>query len=182
MSRYIISVLVLFFIVFLQNTSVIAQDRFATCDLCGYCAPNNPPQNWNKCQQCIYEFANPNPGTMDTLRIDPATNSPPTPIPGRWYTMIGCISTDIGGFSSQGASTNIVQRLLNIVFSLSGGIALLSLIYGVFQIMTSSQSTEKLQSGKQIVTGSIVGLIFVLCSVLLVQFLASGVLKIPGTT
>lgn len=94
--------------------------------------------------------------------------------------MIGCLSTDINDFTGEGAAANIVNFLLNkLVFPLAGGIALLFLIYGAFLLLTSQSEPEKLNQGKRVVMGSIIGIIFVLFTVFIVNIIA-GVLKIPG--
>lgn len=154
--------------------------RYAACDLCGYCPPDNPPSNWEKCRLCLYPNANSDPATKDTLKIDFSTNTGPTPYQGRQYTVIGCIKTDLGSFSQEGAAASVVQILLNVIFSIVGGIAFLYLIYGSFTVLTSQAEPERLNYGKRLVYGAIIGLIFSLLSGFIVKFLASGILKIPG--
>lgn len=155
--------------------------RLAVCDLCGYCPPNPAPANWLKCKACLYPSASSDPATGDTLRIaDPSTNIPPTPAPGKVYTQLGCVGTNLGGFQQAGAAASVAQTLLNVIFSAVGGLAFLSLIYGSFIIMTSQANPERLNYGKRVVYGAIIGAIFALSAVFLVNLLASGVLKIPG--
>jgi hypothetical protein len=175
-------IFVLFF-VFLLSASilggVLAQARYAACDLCGYCPPNPPPQSWPACQKCLYPNINPDPTAKDSLKVNPDTNLPAAPVLGRQYTFLGCIKSN-EGFSKDGAAGGVVQTLLNIVFSMSGGIAFLYLIYGAFIITTSQSNPERLNYGRRVVYGAIAGLIFTLGSVFIVKFIASGVLKIPG--
>jgi len=162
------------------TTSPTSGPRFAACDLCGYCPPNPAPGNWESCRQCLY----PNvagPATTDTtLLIDPGTSQPLPAQKGRMYTMLGCIATDLGSFQSEGAAASVVQTILNLIFSITGGAALIALIYGAFLVLTSQAEPEKLNQGKRIIFGAIVGVIFALGSVFLVNLLASGILKIPG--
>lgn len=157
-----------------------AGPRYAACDLCGYCPPNPPPQSWISCQKCLYPDINPDPSVMESLIVDPSTNLPPSPVPGRQYTFLGCLGGSGGGFSNEGAAGSVVQSLLNIIFSMAGGIAFLYLIYGSFTVVTSQADPERLNYGKRVVYGAIVGLIFTLTSVFIVKFIASGILKIPG--
>jgi len=183
--------ILLLVLVFLLSTnilsSVLAQTptvapggpRYAACDLCGYCPPNPAPQSWPACQKCLYPEINPDPAVMDSLKVDEETNLPPTPFPGRQYTFLGCLGGE-GGFTEQGAAGSVVQSLLNIVFSMIGGIAFLYLLYGAFVIATSQAHPERLNYGKRVVYGAIAGLIFTLGSVFIVKFIASGILKIPG--
>lgn len=171
--------------VFQQQNQQINQDetspRYAVCDLCGYCPPNPPPKNWLKCKKCLYPNVSDDPSLMETLKIDPQTNLPPTPMLGRQYTFLGCLG---GGssFSEENAGGLFVQSILNIIFSTVGGIAFLYLIYGSFVIITSQSDPERLNYGKRIISGAIIGLIFSLSSVFIINFIASGILKLPGFT
>ncbi len=95
--------------------------------------------------------------------------------------MIGCLRTNLaGGFTERGAAAGVVQTLLNLIFSAVGGIAFLYLLYGAFLVLTSQADPERLNQGKRVVYGAVIGLIFTITSVFLINFIASGVLKIPG--
>lgn len=184
--RLLIAYVFLFIFLFFGAFSVAAQTqtssvRFAACDLCGYCPPNPAPQKWLNCKRCLYPGARDDPRSGDTLRItDQTDNIPPTPVPGKQYTTLGCVGTNLGTFQTQGAFAGVIQTLLNVVFSIVGGLAFLSLIYGSFIIMTSQSNPERLNYGRRIVYGAIAGLIFSISSVFLVNFIGSKVLKIPG--
>lgn len=159
--------------------------QYAACDQCGYCPPNPPPGSWSACQKCLYPgITNTDPATQDsskeTLKIDPVTNLAIAPAKGRQYTFLGCISTNVGSFSQEGGAGSVIQILLKTIFSIVGGVAFLYLLYGAFVLATSQNDPEKLNYGKRLIYGAIIGLIFSLTSVLLINFLASQVLKIPG--
>ena len=154
--------------------------RYTACDQCGYCPPNPAPSSWSACQKCLYPGINSDPTTNESLKIDPSTDSPITPAAGHQYTFLGCLSTNVGSFSQQGGAGSIVQIILKVLFSIVGGIAFLFFLYGSFILATSQNDPEKLNYGKRVVYGAIIGLIFSLTSVLLINFLASQVLKIPG--
>lgn len=160
-----------------QTTTV----RYAACDLCGYCPPSPAPASWESCRKCLYPQTSSDPTSRDTLKIsDSINNAPPTIFPGHQYTMFGCLGTNLGGFRQQGAAASVVQSILNIIFSIVGGIAFLSLIYGAFIIMTSQSNPERLNYGKRIVYGAIIGAVFTLLSVFLVNLIGGGILRIPG--
>jgi hypothetical protein len=190
MKRFFLHLLICLFAYLLIFIPVSAQTatpqmptsgtRFAACDLCGYCPPNSPPSSWEKCRQCLYPDGSTDSTAQDTLKVDSDTNQAVTPYPGRQYTFLGCISTNIGGFSQEGGVGSVTQKLLNIVFSLAGGVAFLYLLYGAFVLATSQADPERLNYGKLLVWGAIIGLIFCLTSVLIVNFIANQVLKIPG--
>lgn len=149
------------------------------------------PGDWRACLKCVYDInatqALPNCDTL-TLITDPAKPAEPPvlkkkPIIGRQYTMLGCIKagTDVG-FTDQKGAPSFVQALLNVIFSLVGGVAFLYLMYGGFTILTSQADPEKLNYGRRLIYGSIAGLIITLGSVFLVNLIGSGILKIPGMT
>ncbi len=172
--------LFIFLPVFAQSpTQAPGGPRYAACDLCGFCPPNQPPQSWASCQKCLYPNINPDPSAMDSLKVDDETNLPPTPAVGHQYTFLGCLGGS-SGFTSSGSAGGVVQSILNIVFSAAGGIAFLYLLYGSFIIATSQADPERLNYGRRLVSGAIIGLVFTFGSVLIVNFIASGVLKIPG--
>ena len=178
MKKVLIFILVFLLSVSVVNT-VLAQ-RYAVCDLCGYCPPNPAPQSWLSCKRCLYpNISSDDPSMMETLIVNPVTNLAPSPASGKQYTFLGCLGGS-NGFSQEGSAGDVVQSLLNIVFSLSGGIAFLYLLYGSFVIATSQANPEKLSYGKRVVYGAIAGLIFTVGSVFIVKFIASGILKIPG--
>ena len=174
---------IFFFLILLLPKVIFAQTRLASCDLCGYCQGKAPPQNWEKCRACLYPKASSQPEAGDTLKVDEETHLPPTPYPGRWYTFLGCISTnDLSSFESPGAAASVVQLLLNIIFSFVGGASLLSLMHGAFILLTSQSNPEKINQGKRIVFGAIAGLIFAFSAVFLVNFIGEKVLRLPGFT
>lgn len=170
-----------FTLFFFVSTKLVFADtsRYAACDLCGYCPPNAAPQSWVSCQKCLYPDASSDPESLDTLKIEPTSNLPPTPFPGHQNTFLGCIGGS-SAFTTEGSAGGVAQSLLNIVFSLAGGVAFLYLLYGSFIIATSQAEPERLNYGKRVVSGAIIGLVFTLSSVLVVNFIASGILKIPG--
>ncbi len=176
----------------------VSAARYSTCDSCGLCPKieNGPspsctvdfvPGDWKQCAKCLYPdtfpaSSTPDPTDCSTLLIDEATNLPANPVKlGRQYTMLGCISSGTGvGFEA--GAPSVVQVMLNVIFSLSGGIAFLYLMYGGFIILTSQADAEQLNYGKRLITGSIVGIIITIGSVFLVNLIGSGILKIPGFT
>lgn len=146
--------------------------RYSACDLCGYCPPTKASSSWEKCRQCLYPNASKNPSTGDTLKVsDPASNSGPTPFPGKAYTAIGCIGS---------APESVAQAILNIIFSIAGGLAFIYLLYGAFIVATSQAEPDRLNYGRRLVKGAIIGLIVTLVSAFLFNFIASTILRIPG--
>ena len=188
------------FVLVLSRLSFAATTRYTTCDACGLCptivngtSPSctvgTPPGDWKSCVKCVYPTkypanSNPDPTNCDTLIIDETTNLPKYQAAvGRQFTLFGCIKTDTGvGFSDQKGAPSFVQAMLNVVFSLAGGAAFLYLMYGGFIILTSRADPERLNYGKRLIYGSIIGLLFTLGSVFIVNLIGSGILHIPGMT
>lgn len=86
------------------------------------------------------------------------------------WTALGCISTDPQGF---------VAWLLEKVIGIAGGIVFLLILYGGFQILTSTGDPEKLTNGKEIIVSAIAGLLMIVFSVLLLKIIGVDILKIP---
>lgn len=194
MKRILALFLLLYIAVFAANTVRVMAQEFAVSDACGYSKntradPNDAlsvkteyiiPEGWEACRKCLYPAttnAN-NPDAKETVKIDPASGRAPTPAIGRYQTAIGCIST--ANFRSFGSAGGLVQPMLNVLFGVSGGIAFIYIIYGSFTVLTSQADPEKLNHGKRIIIGSIVGLIFSASAVFIINFVANNILKIPG--
>lgn len=148
---------------------------------------NTWPGDWGSCVKCLYpnlypQGSSPVPdSTCKTLLVND-DNSAVNPMKGgRQFTMLGCINsgTEIG-FNNKTGASSFVQKLLDVIFALSGGLALLYLIYGAFIILTSQADPEKLNYGRRLIYGAIVGLILTFGSVFIVNIIGSGLLRIPG--
>ena len=174
MKKFLI--LSVFFLLFAGVVSA----QYATCDLCGYCPPAKAPSNWEICRQCIYPSAPSNPESKVTLLVDSTTGQAPTPQPGRQYTLVGCLSTNVSSFAQEGAASSVVQSLLSILFSVAGGIAFLYILYGGIVTLTSRGNIERLNHGRRLLYGAIAGLIFCFLSLFIIQLLAVQVFQIPG--
>lgn len=125
-----------------------------TCDLCGWCNSSfyPKPPDWEKCHNCLYD-----PSGREAT--------------GSAYTVFGCIATSPEAF---------VKSILSIVFGVSGGIAFLAVLSGSAIVLTSAGNPERLQTGKDIIFSSIVGILLILFSVFLLRFVGFEILRIPG--
>lgn len=87
-------------------------------------------------------------------------------------TALGCIPiSDPNSF---------ISKIILIATGVAGGIALGLVLYGVFIVTTSAGIPDKLKMGNDIITSAIVGLVFILLSVFLVNFIGINLLGIPG--
>lgn len=87
------------------------------------------------------------------------------------WTAIGCISKD---------PQEIVKKFITVGLGMAGGIALLSFLAAGFIYSTSQGNAERTRSAREMMTSSIIGIIFVLLSVTMLQFIGWSVFKIPG--
>jgi hypothetical protein len=172
--------LIVFVLFILFVKPIFAIDR-VNCNMCGLCldsAGNVPKPNSTQkaCMDCIY----PGIAKADTFKIK--DDLPLQPALGKHYTMIGCINlgSGTGTFAQEGGAAGIANVVLPLIFKLAGAIAFLYIIYGAFLILTSQADPERLNYGKQIVLRSIIGLLVCLMSILIISFITSGILKIPG--
>lgn len=81
------------------------------------------------------------------------------------------LSTDPVGF---------VKSIFGIILSLSGGIALLLIIFSGYKLMLSQGNPEKAQEAKETLTAAIVGLLFIIFSLVILQVIGVDILRIPG--
>lgn len=71
-------------------------------------------------------------------------------------------------------------NLARIILALSGSLALLMFIYGGFMWLTAAGSSERVDKGKKILLGAVIGLIIIFGAVTIVNF-AEKTLRTPTT-
>lgn len=86
-------------------------------------------------------------------------------------TAIGCIHTNPAEF---------VKDLLKFIVAIGGGLAFLMMLLGAFGMLTSGGNPESLNAGRERLTSAIIGLLFVIFAVLLMQIIGVGFLCLPG--
>lgn len=87
------------------------------------------------------------------------------------YTAIGCIPTNPSSFTRQFA---------RLIIGIAGGIALLLMLIGAFFVTTAGGDPKKVESGKSTFTSAIIGLLVVIFSAVLLQFIGIEILQLPG--
>lgn len=86
-------------------------------------------------------------------------------------TAIGCIHTNPAEF---------VKDFMAFAIGIGGGLAFLMMLLGAFQMLTSAGNPDTLKAGQDRLTSAVIGLLFVIFAVLLLQIIGFGILKIPG--
>ncbi|MDO8551428.1 MAG: hypothetical protein Q7S03_02000 [bacterium] len=88
------------------------------------------------------------------------------------FTAIGCIDVS--------SPNSFIAWLLRFALGIGGGIAFLLMLFGVFQIITSSGNPDRLKAGQEQITSAIMGLLMIIFSVFLLQLIGVQILDIPG--
>lgn len=138
-----------------------------------YVTKNQDQQNINNCHSGSTDpfFAK---GTI-TITTPDATSTPtppPAPCPGGFcQTALGNINTDPVGF---------VKSLFVILLSLSGGVAIALIMISGYRLMASGGNPEKVQAAREQLTSAIVGLLFIIFSMTILQIIGVSILHIPG--
>lgn len=87
------------------------------------------------------------------------------------WTAVGCVPT---------SQESIVGAILKIGLGLSGGFALLLIITAGFMISTAQGNVKRVDEAKELFTSAIMGLVFIIFSVTILQFIGVQILRIPG--
>lgn len=90
---------------------------------------------------------------------------------GNAWTALGCLPTN--------DPQQFIGWLLKFLIGIGGGIAFVLMLIGAFQVLTSSGNPEKIQSGKQMITSAIAGLLLIIFSLFLLQLIGVQILEIP---
>lgn len=94
--------------------------------------------------------------------------------------IVKCTSVSTGlGISISTDPTGFIKSLFGILLSLSGGIALILIIVSGYQLMTSQGNPEKVQAAKETLTSAIVGLLFIIFSMVILQIIGVTILEMP---
>lgn len=89
------------------------------------------------------------------------------------------VNTAIGDIAI-GDPRDFIKQIFALILSLSGGIALLLIIKSGYEFMTSQENPEKIQGARETITSAIIGLLFIILSMLILQVIGVDILRIPG--
>lgn len=87
------------------------------------------------------------------------------------WTAVGCIGQD---------PVHIATTLVNLGLGLGGGIALLMILAAGLQFSISQGDVNKTKQAKELLTGAVTGLLFIIFSVMILQFIGYDLLRLPG--
>jgi len=69
---------------------------------------------------------------------------------------------------------------LGSAIKIAGGVAFLLIIFGAIKILTSAGNPENVRAGRELITSAIMGLLFIIFSLFLLQLIGVKILNIPG--
>ena len=87
------------------------------------------------------------------------------------FTAVGCVNV-----SGESLAADLIRLLLGV----SGGVALLSIMTAAFKFTISKGDSNQIKSAKELVTAAVSGLLFLIFSVIILEFVGVQILHIPG--
>lgn len=101
------------------------------------------------------------------------------------WTAIGCIECaahrDGGNPNCENKSaSSIIERLLRVGLTMAGGFALISILGAGLMFSISQGDPKRTNEAKELITAAVIGLLFIIFSVTILQFIGVNILRIPG--
>ncbi len=87
------------------------------------------------------------------------------------WTAVGCIKSQ---------PTQLIQALIKLGLGAAGGVTLLTILVGGFMLTVSEGQPKRVDQAKELIVASLTGLLFIIFSVTLLQFIGWSIFKIPG--
>lgn len=115
----------------------------------------------------------------NTIQNDVAPPPPPCDTPlvsgecKTFSTALGPVTVSAGG---------LVQKLFGIILGISGSIAVILIIISGYRLMASQGNPEQVKGAQEQLTAAIIGLLFIIFSLLILQFIGVDVLGIFGAS
>lgn len=90
---------------------------------------------------------------------------------GGIWTAVGCVPQTADG---------IISTIMQLGLIIAGAVVLIMILVGSFMLSTSQGDPKKAQEAKEMITSAIIGLLFVIFSITILQFIGISIIKIPG--
>lgn len=87
------------------------------------------------------------------------------------YTALGCIKIE---------ETSFLHQVIRLLLSVSGLVALLSILAAAFLLSTSQGDSNKVKQARELITAAVSGLFFIIFSTIILDFIGVQILRIPG--
>jgi hypothetical protein len=90
---------------------------------------------------------------------------------GAIWTAVGCIPAN---------ATAIVQSIVKVGLGIAGGVALLMILAAGFMFSTSQGDPKRTGEARELITSAVIGLLFIIFSITILQFIGVTIFRIPG--
>lgn len=108
--------------------------------------------------------------------------TPPSPPPCKTFDKVtgncSVVPTALGDFNVE--PSQFITRIFSLLLGIGGGIAVLIIIMNGYKLMTSQGDPEKIKGARESITSAIVGLLFIIFSLVILQIIGVDILHIPG--
>ncbi len=88
------------------------------------------------------------------------------------------VDTGLGPIGTDPQS--LIKSVFGLILSISGGIALILIIISGYKILASQGNPETLKGAREQLTAAIVGLLFIIFALVILQIIGYDILRIPG--
>lgn len=139
--------------------------------------PTPTPLLPQHCARWAYSFPQGHPNSGSNDQPIP-TNYPEYKDPN--FTTRKCVAVDTAVGEVATDPFAFVKKLMSILLSLAGGIAVILIIVSGYKFMASQGNPEAVQAARDQLTSAIVGLLFIIFSLVILQVVGVDILKIPG--
>lgn len=75
---------------------------------------------------------------------------------------------------------DFVQTMMGLILSVVGGIAILLIMFSGYRLMVSQGNPESIKNAKEQLTAAIIGLLFIIFSLVILQIIGVNILGLPG--
>lgn len=128
----------------------------------------------------VYAAATPTP-TPTATSVTPAPSETPIPPGFPCSKPVGseckAVSTAIGDISTDPAE--FIQFIFAVLLSMSGGWAVYLIMTAGYQLMFSQGEAEGIKEAQEKITSAIVGIVFMLLSIIILRIIGVDIFKLP---
>jgi hypothetical protein len=140
------------------------------------CTLRSPVLGTKRC----YEIR-PDPNRSDLKGAEKTIKAPLPPCASVFTKEDGCLAVKTGlGIDISTNPADFIQDVYGIILGISGGIALVLIIFSGYQMTTSRGVPEKLEAAREQLVSAIIGLIFIIIALAVIQIIGIDILRIPG--
>lgn len=143
------------------SSSIIHESElmiYVNCD--GFsCAEENLEGKFDLCSQIASEQTSIKDRCIECFSAD-----------GIW-TAVGCIPQ---------TADKIIETIMQLGLVIAGAVVLIIILVGSFMLSTSQGDPKKTQEAKEMITSAVIGLLFIIFSITILQFIGVSIIKIPG--